>query len=292
VTPPALEVAVIHHATPTVLARCLEALAEHAPGVDVRVVDTAFDPSLPGQLDGIHPRLTWTAVPNHSLSAGVNAALRRARHPFLVHMNADVFVGATTFADLLSAMDDETVAMSGPLALTAAGTPQDLGIPYRRHYARVRWRQRHASGRPAAVDVPWLSGCLQLVRLSAVHRVGGMDASLRFYNEDLEWCLRLRGAGLRCRLVATEVVHLGGAATPPGSRFLLEGLRGALVLSRRYAPPLVRGGHRLGVIGVAEVAARAASQPARRAAWREVARRFRADDLERSAFGPTLDDDG
>ena len=291
VTPSALEVAVIHHATPTLLARCLEALADHAPDVDVRVVDTAFDPSLARLLDGAHPRLTWTAVPNHSLAAGVNAALRRATRPFIAHMNADVFVGAGTLEALLAAMDDETVAMAGPLALTEAGAVQDLGLPYRWHYARVRWQRRHASRTPAAVDVPWLSGCLQLVRLSAVQRVGGMDASLRFYNEDLEWCLRLRRAGYRCRLVGTEVVHQGGAATPAGPRFLVEGLRGGYVVSRRYAPPLVRAGHRLAVALSAEVATRAASDGARRSAWREVARRFRANDLDRSGFGATLDDD-
>jgi N-acetylglucosaminyl-diphospho-decaprenol L-rhamnosyltransferase len=291
VTRPELEIAIIHHATPTVLAHCLEALARHAPDVDVRVVDTAFDASLPRQLDGVHERLTWTAIANHSMAAGVNAALRLARRPLLVHMNADVFIGPTTLDDLRSAMRDPRVAMAGPLARTGSGVAQDMGIPYRRHYARVRWEQRRASVTPAAVDVPWLSGCLQLVRLDAVRRVGGMDASLRFYNEDLEWCLRLRAAGYRCRLVATEVVHLGGAATPPGPRFLFEGLRGGMVVSRRYAPPLLRTLHRHAVIAAAEVAARTAGDPERRAAWREVAIRFRADDLERSAFGSTLGDE-
>jgi N-acetylglucosaminyl-diphospho-decaprenol L-rhamnosyltransferase len=291
VTSEVLEVAVIHHATPTVLARCLEALAVHAPHLDVRVVDTAYDPSLPRQLDGLHPRLTWTAAPNHSLAAGVNTALRLARRPFLAHMNADVFVAAGTFDDLLGAMDDPQVALAGPLAMTPAGVVQDLGVPYRRHYARLRWQGRRATASTAAVDVPWLSGCLQLVRLAAARRLGGMDASLRFYNEDLEWCLRLRRGGYRCRLVATEVVHLGGASTPSGPRFLLEGLRGGFVLSRRYAPPIVRLAHRLGVIAAAEIAARTAGEPERQEAWREVSRRFRSYELERSAFGPTLGDD-
>ncbi|MBA2665705.1 MAG: glycosyltransferase [Trueperaceae bacterium] len=289
--PRALEVAVVHHRTPTMLARCLEALARHAPDVDVRVVDTAFDPSLPRQLDGIHPRVTWTAAPNHSLAAAVNAALRLSRKPFLVHMNADVFVAPRTLADLLAAaLADERIAMAGPLARTPAGHAQDLGVPYRLHYARLRWQERHAGGEAAAVDVPWLSGCMQLVRMSAVRRVGGMDASLRFYNEDLDWSLRLRRAGFGLRLVATEVVHEGGASTPSGTRFLLEGLRGGFVVSRRYTPPVVRAAHRLGVLAAAEIAARTASDDDARTAWREVARRFRSGELERSAFGPTLSD--
>jgi N-acetylglucosaminyl-diphospho-decaprenol L-rhamnosyltransferase len=284
-----LEVAVIHHRTPTVLARCLEALAAHAPDVDVRVIDTALDPSLPTQLEGIHPALTWMAVPNHSYAAAVNAALRSARRPFLAQMNADVFVREHTLPDLLGAMTDPAVAITGPLALTPAGPPQDLGIPYRLHYARLRWRRR--SGGVASVDVPWLSGCLQLVRRSMVARAGGMDTSLRFYNEDIEWCLRLRAAGARCRLVDTPVLHLGGSATPPGPRFLMEGLRGGFVVSRRFAPPTLRAAHRAAMVVAAHVAARTHRDRARREAWRTVASRFARDDLERSGFGLTLTDD-
>jgi N-acetylglucosaminyl-diphospho-decaprenol L-rhamnosyltransferase len=284
-----LEIAVIHHRTPTLLARCLEALAAHAGDVRVRVVDTAFDPSLPRQLDGVHGRLSWTSTENHSLAAAVNVALKASARPCLLHMNADVIVGATTIDDLLAALADPRVAMAGPLALTEAGIPQDLGLPYRRHYARLRAASR--PGGAAAIDVPWLSGCLQLVRREAVLAVGGMDASLRFYNEDLDWCLRLRRAGWRLRLVSSEVVHVGGASTPPGDRFLAEGLRGGYVVSRRYAPPPLRVLHRAGVLAAAEIARRMARGEGRRRAWSDVAQRFRSADLERSRLGATLTDD-
>jgi N-acetylglucosaminyl-diphospho-decaprenol L-rhamnosyltransferase len=284
----ALEIAVIHHRTPTLLARCLEALARHAGDVPVLVVDTAFDASLPRQLDGVHDALTWREAPNHSLAAAVNVALKSTRAPLFMHMNADVVINPSTTSDLLAAMEDPGVAMAGPLPLTEAGVPQSLGLPYRLHYTRLRAAAVRRPG--ASVDVPWLSGCLQVVRREAVMDVGGMDASLRFYNEDIDWCLRLRRAGWRCRLVASEVLHVGGASTP-ADRFLPEGLRGGYVISRRYGAPPLRPLHRLAVLATAEVAGRSARGEGRRRAWREVARRFRDDDLERSRFGATLSEE-
>ena len=52
---PELEVVVVHHRTPALLARTLESLATHRPDVPVLVVDTALDATLPRQLDGAHP---------------------------------------------------------------------------------------------------------------------------------------------------------------------------------------------------------------------------------------------
>lgn len=298
----------MHHRTPTLLARALEALAEHRPDAPVLVVDTALDRSLPRQLEGTHPALRWLAAPNHSYAHAVNVGLRATRAPLVAVMNADVIVGPGTLPALASAFDEPTVALAGPLARTPAGALQDLGVPYRWHVARLRWRARaggralvraragadrraRADGRaaPAAVDAPWLSGCLLVVRRAAVAAVGGMDGGLRFFNEDLEWAARLRAAGWRCRLVATEVLHVGGAATPPDGRFLVEGLRGGYALSRRYAPRWARAAHRWGVAGYAAAAALAARAPDRRAVWRDVRRRFAAHDLDASPFGATLD---
>lgn len=290
VAAPSLEVVVVHHRTPTLLARTLEALADHRPDAPVVVVDTALDRSLPRQLEGVHPALRWRAAANHSYAHAVNVGVRATAAPLLAVMNADVVVGPDTFAALEAAFEEPRVALAGPLARTPAGRLQDQGVPYRAHVARLRWRSRGAGGGArAAVDVPWLSGCLLVVRRAAVADVGGMDGALRFFNEDVEWAQRLRAAGWRCRLVATEVLHVGGAATPPDGRFLIEGLRGGYALTRRTAPRWARSAHRWGVAGYAAVAAFATADPTRRATWRDVARRFARHDLDASPFGSTLD---
>lgn len=279
----------VHHRTPTLLAQALERLATTASEADVLVVDTAFDASLPRQLEGVHPRLRWQPTDNHSYAHAVNTGLKATRSPLVALMNADVLVAPTTLYDLVAAFDDPAVALAGPLVRTPHGTLQDLGVPYRRHAARLRWLGGDAGRGPAvAVDVPWLSGCLLVVRRAAVADVGGMDGALRFTNEDVEWAGRLRSEGYRCRLVATEVVHVGGASTPSDPRFLLEGLRGGYALTRRTQPRALRAAHRWAVAGYAAVAARTAPGDERRAGWHEIARRFAQHDLDASPFGPTL----
>jgi N-acetylglucosaminyl-diphospho-decaprenol L-rhamnosyltransferase len=284
-----IEVVVVHHRTPKLLLEALERLARHAPQRRVVVVDTALDPTLPRQLDGVHPRLTWLEAPNHSYAHAVNLGLKATAAPLVAAMNADVLVEARTLDDLASAFDDPRVALAGPLARTTRGTLQDQGLPYRWHVARLRWRGPVApSAPPPFVDVPWLSGCLIVIRRAALERVGGMDGSLRFYNEDLEWGHRCRAAGLRNALVATEVIHVGGSSTAPAGRFLIEGLRGGYALTRRALPPAARLAHRWGVVAVAWAQVRLRRDAAGRATWREVLRRFAHGDLDASPFGPTL----
>jgi GT2 family glycosyltransferase len=290
---PGVEIVIVHHRTPGPLRATLESLAAHAPAVPVTVVDTALDATVAAELASAHPGAAWRGAPNHSYAHAVNTGLKATTAPLVVVMNADVLVGPHTIADLCTAFRDPRVALAGPVARTPAGHVQDQGLPYRLHHARLRWRSRRARGDRASaiVRVPWLSGCLLVARRAAIDRIGGMDGRLRFYNEDLEWGLRARAAGWRCALVATEVVHLGGAATPDDGRFLVEGLRGGYALPRRTAVPLVRWAHRWLVAAAARVAAWRARDPKRGAAWREVARRFAHGDLDDGPFGDTLADE-
>ena len=282
-----LEIAIVHHRTPALLAQSLERLARYAPDVPVRIVDTAFDASLAVQLEGAHPTLEWLPLANHSYAAAVNAAAKRAARPLLLQLNADVLVGERTIPELLRALADPRVAAAGPLPLTPDGSAQDMGLPYRWHVARVRWL-RAQRGPGAAVDVPWLAGCAQLLRLAALRTVGGYDQRLRFYNEDLEWCLRVRRAGWRCLLVATDVVHVGGAATPPNLAFLHEGLRGGYAITRRYGPAWIRPLHRYGLAATAWSVAQIARDAGARRSWRALACHSASDRLQRSRFGAEL----
>jgi len=284
----ALDAAIVHHRTPTLLAQALERLATHAPSVPVVVVDTAFDASLPQQLDGVHPAVRWLPIDNHSYSAAVNAAARATQRPLLLQMNADVLIERDTLPRLLATFEDPRVAVAGPLVRTPTGALQDQGLPYRWHQARLRWL--HANRGVPSVAAPWLSGCLQVLRRDALAAVGGFDPRLRFYNEDLEWCLRARRAGWRCRLVATPVVHIGGASSTSRVAFALEGLRGGYAVTQRHGRAWQRPLHRAGLTVAAHIAARRATERDVQAAWRSFAQRAAADRLDASCFAERLDE--
>lgn len=330
---PGLTVAVLHYQTPDVLETCLERVVRAAPGARVLLVDAGdARPLPPAWLDSLPPEIAAPVerieVSNHSYAATVNAALRAARTPLVAFLNADVFVRPETFANLAYALREPRVAAVGPLVRDAAGRLQRQGVPYRRY-------QRRVAGGALAVDVPWLSGCCQMVRLEAIvgalgayggdaraptvggagdgprwatHRhgpqatagasanptrpaVGGLDPTFRFYNEDIEWGWRMRRAGWSCRLVATPVVHLGGSATPPGrDAFLVEGLRGGYVLSRRTQPKGYRALHRRAVMLWAALMERFGPSETKRA-YRTVRRMLVTGRVDESPFGSTLADE-
>ncbi len=159
---------------------------------------------------------------------------------------------------------------------------QGQGLPYRWHYARLERAKQNS------VSVPWLSGCLHLVRAEAVAAVGGMDASLRFYNEDMEWCFRLRRAGWACRLVETDVLHLGGSSTPRDPRFIVEGFRGGYRLSQRYHGAVYQQAHRAVVRLASGWNKRFSRDPVQWRAAEQVEEMFRRGEFDESPFGESL----
>lgn len=221
---------------------------------------------------------------NHSLAHAVNVGLKEASTPFIAHMNADVMVGPETFERLLGTLQTPNVGMVGPVAHTPPGRPQPQGPLYRLHHGRLARSPR------AAVVVPWLSGCLQVLKGEVVKRVGGMNASLRFYNEDMEWCWRIRRAGYRCELVGTEVLHLGGASTPKTPHFLVEGYRGGYRLSQMYRSRLYRSAHRRAVLAESAWRAHHSRDPVQRNAYQKIHEMFRRETFFESPFGETLEE--
>ncbi len=278
-----LTVVVVHHRTPEALATCLARLTASTQPVRIVVVDTAPDEAVLAPLRARHPDVLTLAAPNHSYAHAVNVGLAHADGAFAAHMNADVFVEPGTFARLLGALrGDPDAGVAAPLARTPQGRRQDHGLLYHRHYLRLGLRPG------GSVRVPWLTGCLQIVRRTVLERVGGLDASLRFYNEDLEFCLRARAAGFACLLVDTPVLHLGGASTPPDGAFLVEGVRGGYQLSRRYLPRPARLAHRAGLALWGTLGSAFARAPQRRAALARIAAMARAGRFDDAPFGATL----
>jgi len=287
--PHELGVVVVHHRSPEVLFDALRRLIASVPQAAVVLVDTAPVVEVLAEARRIVPGITVVRAPNHSYSHSVNsgfAALTPLRPRYLALMNADVMVEPHTFTDLTAALDATPDAgIAGPLALTPAGVPQDLGPLYAIEYRRLR---RSPSGR---VRVRWLSGCLQVVRPAVIETVGGYDPVFRFCNEDTEFCLRAAARGsFASLLVDTTVVHLGGASTPRDPAFHVEGRRGGYLLSTRYMPPPIRFLHRGFLRAEAAVGGALARDPVVRVGHQRMASLIRRGAWHDSPFGDTLDD--
>ncbi len=289
-----LAVAIVNYRTPKLADECLNLVLAAAPHADVRLVDTDPTPSFERHLAAAHPQVSYVPSANHSYARAVNTGLAGTDADYLALMNADVMVRERTFADLIGALlADQGAGAAGPLALDRGGKPQSLGAWYGRHYRSLAKRATRG-GDPAApaasVVVPWLSGCLHLIRRPDWLALGGYDETFRFWNEDLDFGLRLGATGRRSLLVNTPVVHIGGSSTPSHPAFGVEGRRGGLVVGRRHYPSGLYALQRAFVFTEAAAGSVLARSPGRRAAQAELLRIARTGDLGASPFGATLDE--
>lgn len=273
------DVFVIHYDTRNDLERCLARLNEHAPNARVHVLHTGrVDPLYAERIQQTH-HAAWHNVENHSYSHTCNVAFGLCNGPACVIMNADAFVEADTLERMGRPFERDGVAVTGPRIVTAAGTPQRQGIPY-------AWETRNLAPEGER-DVSWISGCLFAVNMQAVKDIGGFDPSLRFGNEDLEFCLRARDHGWRNVMVGATATHLGGTSTPDAPPFWVEGLRGSMLLDARRAGAVRRVAHRRGLQAVASWQSRFGPER-NREGWRAVVRMTQQGRYDVSPFAATL----
>jgi hypothetical protein len=233
---PCVTALVVYHNGGDLLADCVGALI-NAPGVDdLIVVDNA---SSDGSLTAMEVRLgavdRLTVMRNDAnigYGAAMNLGLARVTHEFVLIVNPDCVVGAGLIRALLEeAYATPRAAILGGLVLSADGTLQNAN---RRHYPSPRRALRRALRWPARApskltledfdrseellpssseEVDAVSGALMLVRMAAVHEVGGFDEGYFLHCEDLDLSVRFKRAGWSVRFVpAGFAVHAKGAS--------------------------------------------------------------------------------
>jgi N-acetylglucosaminyl-diphospho-decaprenol L-rhamnosyltransferase len=277
-----LTVVVTHYRTPDILWECLRRLELYAKDALKIVVDAD---SQDGTLEELKKRFSQVQgihTENHSLANAVNVGLKAAQTPFILQMNADVFLEQHAIAVMMERLQNPKVGMVGPRCKDKNGKWQNQGLPYQRyHWYLDTTKAKH-------VPVSWLHGCCQMIRRDVLEHVGGMNASYRFYNEDTEWSYRVQKAGYRCELVSTVVTHLGGSSTPKDPKFLIEGYRGGMVLSQRYKSSWYQKLHRAVVIAEAGYQSRFSKDGVKRESYRAIEKMFRDSSFAESPFGETL----
>jgi GT2 family glycosyltransferase len=144
-------------------------------------------------------------------------------------LNNDTIVKDHAFDQMVDFMDKSVdIGACGPKLLNLDGSIQHQGGLLSKRF----WRSSH----PVAVD--FLIGACLMVRREVLGRVGLMDEKLFFYNDDLDWCRRIRQAGWQIYfLPQATLVHYGGASSNKkqfNRQLFTEGFMGGLYFTRKH----------------------------------------------------------
>lgn len=217
------------------LADCLGALAAQDRPHRTLVVDNASDDGTAALL-AAHPSApeVLRLPSNTGYAGGIDAALAQVSTPFMAWLNDDAAPGPGWLADLEDVLDANQDAAAVTATLVRPdGTTQSTGV-------RLTADGHGADLTEPAAEVFGFCGGAVLLRTSALRASGGVPASYFCYYEDADTAWRLRLGGWRVLGSPTEVRHLHGASTRPGSpRFHRWNERNRLLTLLRCAPAAV-----------------------------------------------------
>jgi len=250
---PSVDVLIVSYNTRDILRDCLASLAAHPPPaaeLRVSVLDNGSADGSAEMVEREFPDARLVRSPeNLGFARGNNALAESSDATHLLLLNSDAILTEDLVTPLLAALEsDPQVALAGPRLVypdgrLQASSEQFPGLAYEAarllrgtkaqallrpvldvdaQLARVRQEDREGERAPRDTDFLWAT--CWLLRRSDMEAYGLFDEAFVTYDEDLDLCRRLRGAGRRIVYVpGVSVVHLGGSSsTSERKRKLME----------------------------------------------------------------------
>lgn len=227
---PNVTVVVVTYNSADIIGPCLQSLhgASSRP-LQLVVVDNNSTDRTVDAVERAYSDLTLIRnAENLYYATASNQGIRAAKGEFVLLLNPDTIMpigGIDALAEFLASRPD--VAAVAPMLVSPDGRRQPtlrelpgldtlwydltgLSFLFPRSRAFGRWRMGYFDGesdRP--VEQPWAS-CL-LVRRTVFERVGLFDESYPMFFNDVDWCRRIKEAGLSIWYTpAAKVTHIGG----------------------------------------------------------------------------------
>jgi GT2 family glycosyltransferase len=254
--PKRVEVLIASYNTCELLRTCLRSLFAHVPDApDIRIEAAVLDnASRDGSADMVagefpHVRLVRSAT-NVGFARANNRLASSSTADYLMLLNSDVVLTMDVVSPLLEVLEsDPRIAVVGPMLISADGTvqpssqrfpslPFELSILFgyrlkqlirssRLHRALDGAAQsigQHAIIERRIHDAEHLWATCWLLRRPELGAHGLFDERFVTYDEDLDFCRRLRAVGRRVVWVPdVQLVHLGGQSSDRFTRLALQG---------------------------------------------------------------------
>lgn len=224
--------------------------------LEILVVDNASTDGSAEAVRALDPAVTLIRnTENVGFGRAVNQALQATTAPYVLLLNSDAELRPGALSALARILDARPeVAVVGPRTRFADGTiqvswgsrPGLVGEWSQRRLVkglegREPGAMRHAEELASREHEPdWLSASTWLARREALLAAGLFDEGFFLYWEDVDLCLRLRGAGWRLVFTpSAEALHRQGASKERSDgRALVEYHRSHLRFYRKHNGPL------------------------------------------------------
>jgi GT2 family glycosyltransferase len=254
-----VSIVIVNYKSRAALMECLAAL-EATRGqlmTEVVVVDNASGDGALAAIGQSYPGARGIAnTDNVGYARAINQGIAASSGEFVVAMNPDCIVEPGALATMVVYLRTHPqTAVVGPKILnsdhsiefSARSFPTHLTFlfnryslltrlfpenPHTRRYLLTDWD--HASAR----DVDWVSGACMMVRRAAIAGVGGMDEAFFMFNEDVDWCRRMKLAGWAVTCVPDAVVvhHIGASKSRVAPKVIVERHRGMIHYFHKHHP--------------------------------------------------------
>jgi GT2 family glycosyltransferase len=186
---------------------------------------------------------------NVGFARACNAGARAGDADAIFFLNNDTLVPPGTVDRLAATLEESGAAAVGPKLLHGDGTLQVAGLAMlaqQTHFERLYvYLDADLPEAQIAYEPIALSGAAVLIRRAAFDAVGAFEEAFLNGSEDVDLCLKLWAAGLRCRYEPrATIVHLEGASrgklidNAPNDRLLQSRWGGRCDAVPRFSEPL------------------------------------------------------
>ncbi|MFH0749580.1 MAG: glycosyltransferase family 2 protein [Candidatus Gottesmanbacteria bacterium] len=199
-----------------------------------------------------------TTGKNLGFTGGNNVGIRQAMNDgadLIWLLNNDTFVDEHVLS-FAHAFDDESVGAVGCKIYFAPGhefhhdryKESERGKVFWYAGGIVDWNNMYASHRgvdevdhgqyDTTEETPFITGCSFIVRREVINKIGMLDDRYYLYLEDLDWNLRIQGAGWKTLYIPSSIVwhvNAGSSGRPGNPVHEYYFTRNRLVLGMRYA---------------------------------------------------------
>ena len=254
-----LSVIIVHYKAREMLLECLAALDRCLAGIqsEIVVVDNDSQDGAVEALAAAYPQVRVIANrENVGYGRAINQGIRVTSGPFVLAMNPDCLPEPDAVRILIEYLRAHPRAAvvgarqegpGGELELSARSFPDHFTFLFNRYslltwlFPNNRFSRRYLLSdwdHKSVREVDWLAGAFLVVRRAAIDQVGGMDEAYFMFNEDVDWCRRMRDAGWSVVYVPdARVVHyIGASRKRVTARVIIERHRGMIHYFHKHHP--------------------------------------------------------